>query len=69
MKSLNAMCGLPVDMRERITDYDGKQCIECFKLKDKMKKCLKCGEDFQPGCRVRFHCFECHVNNSNKLDF
>lgn len=58
-----AACGIPSELWEVMRPEMGKECPECFTIKTKKRKCIKCEEEFGPGCKLRFLCYQCHESN------
>lgn len=35
-------------------------CDDCARLKNIKRNCLKCGDEFRPGCAARWTCRKCY---------
>lgn len=61
------LCGTPREMRTYIVTESGntiKFCAHCLRLRQRIKKCISCGNDFKPSCAATHTCKHCY--NSNK---
>jgi len=43
-----------------------KVCLDCQKLQGFRRLCLKCNDQFKPGCKSRFLCVHCYNANHGR---
>jgi hypothetical protein len=54
-------CGTPRELYVRPVEDGPKKCPLCLPLK--RRRCIKCNNRFQPGCRLLFTCKDCAHDN------